>query len=136
MSSLYILYISPVLDEGLVKIFFAICRLPICIIDYVLCLIDTFQFYESHLLIIFYQIFSLFILEMHHSLLKLPYPLPSPCSLTHPFPFLYPDIPLHGVIKPSQDQGPLLALMSHKAIFCCISGWSHGSLYVYSLVVV
>ena len=37
-------------------------------------------------------------------------------------------------IKPSQDQGPLLSLMSHNAILCYICGWSHESLYFYSLV--
>jgi hypothetical protein len=33
---------------------------------------------------------------------------------------------------PSQDQGPLLPLMSNKAILYCICSWSHGSLHVYS----
>jgi hypothetical protein len=56
----------------------------------------------------------------------------SPCSLTHPLPLPCPCIPLHW--GPSQDQGPLLSLMSHNAILCYICGWSHGSLHVYSLV--
>ena len=46
LSSLYILDISPLSDVGLVKIFFPICRLPICLIDYVLCLTEAFQFHE------------------------------------------------------------------------------------------
>jgi hypothetical protein len=41
---------------------------------------------------------------------------PSPCSLTHPLLLSCPRIPLHWGIEPSQDQGPLLSLMSHKAI--------------------
>ena len=54
--------------------------------------------------------------------------------LTHSLPPLHPDIPLHWGIKPSQDQGPLLPLMSYKAILCYICGQSHGSLHVYFLV--
>ena len=41
---------------------------------------------------------------------------------------------LHWGIEPAQDQGPLLPLMSNKAILCYICGWSHESLQVYSLV--
>jgi hypothetical protein len=37
-------------------------------------------------------------------------------------------------MQPSQDQEPLLSLMSHKTILCYICGWTHGSLHVYSLV--
>jgi hypothetical protein len=36
LSSLYILDISSLSDVWLVKIFFPICRLPICLIGYVL----------------------------------------------------------------------------------------------------
>jgi hypothetical protein len=46
LNSLYILDITLLLDMRLVKIFFLICRLPICLIDYVLCLMEAFQFYE------------------------------------------------------------------------------------------
>jgi hypothetical protein len=61
----------------------------------------------------------------------------SPCSPTHPFLLPCSDIPLHWGIELSQDQGPLLPLMTNKAILCYIyiCGWSHGSLHVYSLVV-
>jgi hypothetical protein len=52
----------------------------------------------------------------------------------------YPLLPHHPNISPplgiklSQDQGPPLPLMPDKAILCNICSWSHGSLYVYSLV--
>jgi hypothetical protein len=52
----------------------------------------------------------------------------------HPLLPPHPGIPLHWGIEPSQDQGPLFPLMPDKAILCYISGWSHGSLHVYSLV--
>ena len=69
------------------------------------------------------------------SLCKLPSPMPLllwGCSPpTHALPHY---IPLHWGIKPSQDQGPLLPLMSDKAILCYICSWSHGSLQVSSLV--
>ena len=63
---------------------------------------------------------------------------PSPASMrvlppTHPLPPHAASIPLYWGIKPLQDQG-LLPLMSDKAIFCYICGWSHGPLHVYSLV--
>jgi hypothetical protein len=57
-----------------------------------------------------------------------------PCSPTHPFPLPCPGIPLHRAIEPSQDQGPLLSLMSDKVILCYICSWSLGSLHMYSLV--
>ena len=60
-------------------------------------------------------------------------PPPSPGSPNHPHNHS-PGIPLHWGIKPSQDQGPLLPLMTNKAILCYICSWSHGSLHVYSLV--
>ena len=64
---------------------------------------------------------------------------PIPTSLpwnspNHPFPPPCPGIPLYWSIEPSQDQGPLLSLMSDKAILCYLCGWSQGSLHVYSLV--
>ena len=49
-------------------------------------------------------------------------------------PLSWPGIPLHWSIKPSQDQWPLLSLISEKAILCYIFLWSHGSLHVYSLI--
>ena len=42
LNSLYILDISPLLDVGLVKIFFSICGLLIYFIDYILCLTEAF----------------------------------------------------------------------------------------------
>jgi len=76
------------------------------------------------------------------SLLETPYPIsPSPASLrmlpdprTHIVLPCGPGIPLYQGIEPSEDQGPLLPLMSNKVILCYICGWSYGSLYVYSLV--
>ena len=66
-----------------------------------------------------------------------PYPmLSSPASL-RVLPTTLPSntgIPLHWGTKPPQAQGPLLPLMSSKAILCHLCGWSHGSLHVYSLV--
>jgi hypothetical protein len=65
---------------------------------------------------------------------KIPYPFPpSPCSPTQPLPLPCPGIPLPWDIKPSQDQEPLLPLMTYMAILCYICCWSHGSLHVYSL---
>ena len=58
----------------------------------------------------------------------------SPCSPTHPLLLHCPGIPLHCGIKSSQGQGPLLPLISNKAVFCYICNWSHGSLHEYSLV--
>jgi hypothetical protein len=46
LSSLYILDMNSLSDVGLVKIIFPICRLPICLIDCVLCLTESFQFHE------------------------------------------------------------------------------------------
>jgi hypothetical protein len=70
-----------------------------------------------------------------------PYPillLPASMRLfllpTHPLLPPCPGILLHWGIKSSQDKGPLLSLMSKKAILSYICCWSHGSLHVYSLV--
>ena len=49
------------------------------------------------------------------------------CLQTRAFPYT-------GESSLHQDQGSLFPLMPNKAIFCCISIWSHVSLYVYSLV--
>jgi hypothetical protein len=52
-----------------------------------------------------------------------------------PPPPLYPSsIPLHWGIKPPQDQGSPLQLMSDKAILFYLCIWRHGSLPVHSLV--
>ena len=62
---------------------------------------------------------------------KTSYPLPS--SPAHS-PLTGPGICLHWGFELSQDQVPLLPLMSNKAILCYICSWSHGSLHVYPLV--
>jgi hypothetical protein len=46
LSSLYTLDISPLLDVGLVKNIFQICKMLFCPIDSVLCLTEAFQFYD------------------------------------------------------------------------------------------
>jgi hypothetical protein len=56
-----------------------------------------------------------------------------PCSPT-PLPLICSGISLQQGIKPSQDQGSLLPLMSNKAILCYTCSWSYESLHVYSLV--
>jgi hypothetical protein len=53
----------------------------------------------------------------------------------HPPTLPYPSsIPLHWGIKPPQDQGSPLPLMSDKAILCYLCIWSNGPLPVHSLV--
>jgi hypothetical protein len=52
---------------------------------------------------------------------------------THPLLLPSPGISLHWNIESSQDQGPLLPLMSDNAILCYICSWSHVSLHVYVL---
>lgn len=69
-------------------------------------------------------------------LLGTPYPshIPLPlwgCYVIHPS---TPGIPLLQGNEHPQAQGPLLPLMSNKAIFCHICTQSHGSLRMYSLV--
>jgi hypothetical protein len=73
---------------------------------------------------------------------KTPYPIsPPPASIrVFPYPpthschlalkFLYTGVS----IEPSEDQGPLLPLMSDKAILCYMCSSSHVSLHVYFLV--
>jgi hypothetical protein len=69
--------------------------------------------------------------------LPIPFLLPQPllgCSSTHPLPSSCPGIPLHWSIEHLQSWGPLLPLMSNKAIFCHIRVQHHGLIHVYSLV--
>jgi hypothetical protein len=61
-------------------------------------------------------------------------PSPFPYSPTHPLLLSGPGIPLHWVIVPSQDQGPLLPLITNKTILFYVCNWSHESHHVYSLV--
>jgi hypothetical protein len=60
----------------------------------------------------------------------------SDCAPVHTYSLLphHSSISLHWGIKPPQDQGPPLPLMSDKAIFCYICIWSHGFLHVHSLI--
>jgi hypothetical protein len=65
---------------------------------------------------------------------------PTPClnegapPPTYPLQPQCPRIPLYWIIKPPQDQGPLLPLIPNKTILCSICSWSHGFLHVYSVV--
>ena len=53
---------------------------------------------------------------------------------THPLLPHCSSIPLHWGIKPPQDQGPPLPLMSDKTILYYICSRNHESLHVYCLV--
>jgi hypothetical protein len=64
--------------------------------------------------------------------LKAPYPITPPP--VHPLPPPYSGIPIYWGIEPSQDQEPLLPLVSDKAFLNYICSWSPGSLHVYFLV--
>jgi hypothetical protein len=61
-------------------------------------------------------------------------PIPSHCSPTQPLLLPGLGIPLHCGIDPSQDQWPLLPLITDKAILSCICSWSYESHHVYSFV--
>jgi hypothetical protein len=58
---------------------------------------------------------------------KPPTPFPFPLLNYLPTPTFLSNIPLHWGIEPSQDQEPLLPLMSQKSILCFIFNWSHES---------
>jgi hypothetical protein len=89
----------------------------------------------------FFIFFGYFI-HLHFKCYPLP-SFPSQTSIPSCTPYLYEDatppahslqpqphhsLPLCWVIKPPQDQGPPLPLMSNKAILCYISSCSHGFL--------
>ena len=87
-------------------------------------------------LILFYWILSLLTFQVLSPFLVSPPPQKPPTissflvlPSTHPLLPSCPGILQHWGIKPSQDQGPLLPLMSDKAILCYICGWSHRSLH-------
>jgi hypothetical protein len=65
---------------------------------------------------------------------KIPYPLPLPLVPNPPTPIPRPGIPLYWGKEPSKDLGPLLPLMTNKAILFYICSWSHESHHVYSLI--
>ena len=101
--------------------------------------------HSMRLRVIFYWLFSLFTFQMFSLFQVSPsetsYPIsPPPESmrmLLHPpthSPASCLGIPLHWGIKHPQAQGPLLLLMSNKAILCYICSQCHGSFYLYSLV--
>ena len=78
--------------------------------------------------------FVCFFLDIFFTYISNVIPFSGFCSPTHPLPLPSSGVPLHSGIKLSQDQGPVLPLMTNKAILCCICSWSHGFLHVYSLV--
>jgi hypothetical protein len=90
----------------------------------------------------FSWIFSLFTFRMFFpfqvSPSEPPYPTPSPPASIRmpptPPPSSSPGIPLYWSIEHPQARGPLLSLMSNKAIFCHICGQHHGSFHVYSFI--
>jgi hypothetical protein len=84
----------------------------------------------------FFKLVTLFV-NISNDIPLLGYPsttLPSPpfCLYegasppTHPFLPHCSNIPLPWAVKPPQDQGSALPLMSDKAILCYICIWSHG----------
>ena len=95
---------------------------------------------DNLFLIFLYWIFSLFPFQMLYSFQVSPLETLLSLALS---PCLYKGVPrlsayscfplrgfhLHWGIEPSQTQGPLLPLMSNKAIICYICGQSHGSLF-------
>jgi hypothetical protein len=93
-----------------------------------------FWFFLPFLLDIFLYLYFKYYPLSWFPIQKPPSLSPSPCSPSHPLLLPGPGIPLHWGIETSQDQGPLLPLMTDKAILCYIWGWSHGSFHVYSLV--
>ena len=67
------------------------------------------------------------------SLLKIHCPTnPHSCLPTNPLQVPGPRLSLHWGIETSQDQVPLLLLMTYKAILCYICSWSHEFNLVYS----
>jgi hypothetical protein len=93
---------------------------------------DAQAFFFFKLDILFIYISNVIASKSQFPLWKLPIPPPaSMMVLTHMQTY-------YGLatwcMEPSHDQGPLLPLMSDKAILCYICSWTHGTLPVYSLV--
>jgi hypothetical protein len=84
--------------------------------------LDVKDFIFNFLFFLFYWIFSLFTFRMLSLFLvspvkntlpyPVPYPLPILCSPTHQLQLPGPGTPPHWGIEPSQDQAPLLPLMT------------------------
>jgi hypothetical protein len=76
---------------------------------------DTCIFSSETKIVFLLAIFFIYISNVTHfpsSPPKSPIPPPTPCSPTHPFPFLVLTFPLYWEIEHSQDPGPLLKLMT------------------------
>ena len=54
---------------------------------------------------------------------------PSPCPPTHPLLLPGPGIPLYWAIESTQDQGPLLPLMTNQVLLSYICSQSHGPFF-------
>ena len=65
---------------------------------------------------------------------KTPIPSPFPMLTNPPSPDSLCWHPLHWGFEPSQDQGPLLSLMSNKGILCYICSQIHQSFHVCPLL--
>ena len=93
--------------------------------------IHPWLFFSIFLDVIFFYLqfkcYPLSWFSLQKTLIPFPFTL-----LTSSLTLLYPSIPLHLGIKPSQDQRPLFPLMSNKIILGYICCWSHGLLHVYS----
>jgi hypothetical protein len=100
---------------------------------YILYFFFSFSFFFGHFIYLHFKSSLL----SQFSLQKLPIPSSLPLLLlgfspTYLLPPHSPGIPLCWGTEPSQDQGPLLPLISNKAILCY--SWSHGLLlFSYSL---
>ena len=68
------------------------------------------------------------------SILKSPYPLPSRLLTKPHTPVSFPEIPLQWDTEPSQDQGPLLPLVTGETILCYIWAGTMGPSLVGGLV--
>jgi hypothetical protein len=64
-----------------------------------------------------------------------PHPLPLPLLIYPPTPAFCHGIPLYWGTEPSQEQGPLLLLLTDNSILCYICSWSHKPMDILWLVV-
>jgi hypothetical protein len=112
----------------LVSLVYLLSSFPLMLIPFLFLLLDILFISISNVILFSYL--------SPETLYSMP---PSSASMrvcpTHPStPASCPHIHLQWGIKISQDQGPLFPLIPDKAILCYTCCWSHGSLYVYSLV--
>jgi hypothetical protein len=130
LSYLYILDINSLLDVGLVNSFFPIGSWPICLLDYVLCVTETFQFqkgpiyqffffyflffkYHPSFSFFFFPLFIRYLAHLHFQCYTKspPYP-PTPTPLPAHSPFLSLAFPCSGAYKVCVSNGPLFPVMA------------------------